>query len=325
MALTSGSDSMESHPVSAALAVALRRSIVEPLPKERGVRVKRGVPVEFKDLCKFFQSRPQAEVVPALAFPVSKREMVHAEAILVTSSQPGCRMRRRHFKIGISFVEYDSQSPTSATLLARLRQLPPDQAAWDKLAERYGRRIYAWCRQWNLQDADAQDVTQTVLFKLVERCSRLTTTRRAASGDGYGPWRGMLAATFWDSPAAGLSLQVAARAAEIIGAAAAREDLMQRLEEEFDWEILEEAMSRVRQRALRRRRRRTFRNDGPRRRVGRRGGESSGDECGHGVCGQEQSAEIPPRGEMQAGRRIAQWIALPPPNRVRRPLCRHFA
>src|SRR6516225_4159512 len=58
------------------------------------------------------------------------------------------------------------ESNTSATLLARLRQVPADQAAWAQFAERYGRKIYAWCRTWNLQGADAEDLTQDVLLKL---------------------------------------------------------------------------------------------------------------------------------------------------------------
>ena len=58
---------------------------------------------------------------------------------------------------------------TSATLLGRLRQVPPDQAAWAQFADRYGRKIYGWCRLWNLQEADAEDLTQDVLLKLAEK------------------------------------------------------------------------------------------------------------------------------------------------------------
>ena len=61
------------------------------------------------------------------------------------------------------------ESKTSATLLARLRQVPADQAAWVQFTERYGRKIYAWCRLWNLQQADAEDLTQDVLLKLAEK------------------------------------------------------------------------------------------------------------------------------------------------------------
>jgi RNA polymerase sigma-70 factor (ECF subfamily) len=50
-----------------------------------------------------------------------------------------------------------------------LRHSPADPAAWEEFVAHYGPRILAWCRTWGLQDADAQDVTQTVLLKLVEK------------------------------------------------------------------------------------------------------------------------------------------------------------
>jgi RNA polymerase sigma factor (sigma-70 family) len=58
---------------------------------------------------------------------------------------------------------------TRVTLLARLRQDPSDQADWDEFVERYGSHIYRWCRQWKLQDADAEDVTQSILVKLFQK------------------------------------------------------------------------------------------------------------------------------------------------------------
>src|SRR5262245_16697151 len=58
---------------------------------------------------------------------------------------------------------------TSLTLLSRLRHSPTDQAAWDEFVERYSPRIYSWCRHWNLQEADAQDVTQDVLLRLADK------------------------------------------------------------------------------------------------------------------------------------------------------------
>src|SRR5262245_5549675 len=57
-------------------------------------------------------------------------------------------------------------SITSLTLLGRLRRNPTDQEAWGAFVQRYGRKLYGWGRQWGLQDADAQDVTQNVLLKL---------------------------------------------------------------------------------------------------------------------------------------------------------------
>ena len=50
--------------------------------------------------------------------------------------------------------------------MIRLRREPTDQRAWNEFAQRYGRLIGAWCRQWGLQPADADDVSQNVLLKL---------------------------------------------------------------------------------------------------------------------------------------------------------------
>jgi RNA polymerase sigma-70 factor (ECF subfamily) len=139
-----------------------------------------------------------------------------------------------------------TQSQTSATLLTRLRQTPADQAAWSQFTERYGRKIYGWCRQWNLQAADAEDVTQTVLLKLAQKMqafdydpaksfrSWLKTVTRHAWGD-Y--WSGR------KEVAAGGS-----QAVELLRTVEAREDLVRRLDDEFDRELLDEASARVRSR-----------------------------------------------------------------------------
>ena len=66
-------------------------------------------------------------------------------------------------------MDASSGSYTSPTLLGRLRQEPADQGAWAQFVERYGRRIYTWCRQGKLQEADAEDVTQMVLVRLAQR------------------------------------------------------------------------------------------------------------------------------------------------------------
>jgi RNA polymerase sigma-70 factor (ECF subfamily) len=60
----------------------------------------------------------------------------------------------------------DDDTFTSVTLLLRLRDLS-DKQAWEDFVERYVPKIYGWCRRNRLQEADAADVTQEVLGKLV--------------------------------------------------------------------------------------------------------------------------------------------------------------
>ena len=141
----------------------------------------------------------------------------------------------------------DSALPTTRiTLLAQLRQDPSSQAGWDEFVERYGRHIYRWCRQWKLQDADAEDVTQDILVKL-------TQNLRAFAYDPSRSFRGWLKTVahnawrdFHDSRRrlhqAGRGLRVQ----ELILTVEAREDLAQKLEEAFDLELLEAAKVRVR-------------------------------------------------------------------------------
>jgi RNA polymerase sigma-70 factor (ECF subfamily) len=139
------------------------------------------------------------------------------------------------------------ESQTSITLLTRLRQVPADQAAWAQFTQRYGRKIYAWCRQWDLQEADAEDVTQNVLLKLAEKMQTFQYDREGS----FRAWLKTVARHAWSDYLSGRKAAVAAggsQAVELLHTVEAREDLVRRLDEEFDRELLDEAAARVRQR-----------------------------------------------------------------------------
>ena len=141
------------------------------------------------------------------------------------------------------------ESNTSATLLARLRQVPPDQAAWAQFTERYGRKIYAWCRRWNLQEADAEDLTQDVLLKLAEKMQTFVYD----PAKSFRAWLKTVARHAWSDSWSGRKAAIGAggsQALELLQTVEAREDLVRRLEEEFDRELLDEAMARVRLRVM---------------------------------------------------------------------------
>jgi RNA polymerase sigma-70 factor (ECF subfamily) len=131
-------------------------------------------------------------------------------------------------------------------LLARLRQGPTDQAAWDEFVEWYGRHIYRWCRQWKLQDADAEDVTQDILLQLAQKLRAFTyDPSRSFRG-----WLKTVAHHAWRDFVDGRRPAQAAagddQAWELLHTVEAREDLVQKLEEAFDHELLEAAKVRVR-------------------------------------------------------------------------------
>ena len=174
-------------------------------------------------------------------------------------------------------------SATSPTLLGRLRQDPADTAAWSTFVLRYGPRVHAWCRHWRLQEADARDVTQNVLVKLVARM-RTFSYDRSGSFRGwlktvtYHAWRDYLHGQQRAGQGSGDSAALAA-----LHSLEAGDDLARHLQEEFDLELLEEAAGRTR----------------PRQGVGQRRGERVV-PVEQGVC-RAPGADATPAGE-QRGR-----------------------
>jgi RNA polymerase sigma-70 factor (ECF subfamily) len=137
---------------------------------------------------------------------------------------------------------------THTSLLLRLRQAPPDQEAWAEFVDRYGRQIHAWCRRWGLQEADAQDVTQTVLLQLASKLQTfsydpalrfrawLKTLTHHAWSDFLAAWR------------PGVKGSGDSKLEYLLDTVLARDELTARLQETFDQELLDLATSRVRAR-----------------------------------------------------------------------------
>jgi RNA polymerase sigma-70 factor (ECF subfamily) len=143
-------------------------------------------------------------------------------------------------------MRFDPASLTSETLLGRLRESPGDQAAWDRFVERYGPKIYGWCRQWRLQEADAEDVTQNVLLCLARKL-------RTFAYDPSRSFRGWLrtltehaCSDFFAERQRGVHASGDSAVLEVLKSAPARADLLARLEEQFDQELMGEALARVR-------------------------------------------------------------------------------
>lgn len=138
-------------------------------------------------------------------------------------------------------------SRTHQTLLARLAQSGcQSQAAWSEFVSRYGRKIYGWCLRWRLQDADAEDVTQIVLFKLAGRMKAFTYD----PGQSFRAWLKTVTHHAWQDFVASRQTTLLAAGgdflAERLESVAVRDDLSRELEGLFDLELLENAMQRVR-------------------------------------------------------------------------------
>ena len=136
---------------------------------------------------------------------------------------------------------------TSVTLLGRLHQQPGDAAAWQEFVARYRPRIYTQCLALALQPADAEDVTQAVLLRLVEKlpqfrydptqCFRawLKTVTHHILVDYLTEKRRL--------PGSGETAVV-----RLLENVQAREDLVREMEAEYERELFEEALKQVRER-----------------------------------------------------------------------------
>jgi RNA polymerase sigma-70 factor (ECF subfamily) len=137
------------------------------------------------------------------------------------------------------------QAETRLSLLVRLtRSGPSDERAWREFVDYYAPVIYRWCVRRGLQDTDAQDVTQQVLLKLATKLPAFTydptkSFRSWLRTLTYHAWADFLSER--DEVASGHPTAWAA-----LTTAEAREDLLRRIEDEFDLELLEQAMARVR-------------------------------------------------------------------------------
>jgi RNA polymerase sigma-70 factor (ECF subfamily) len=139
-----------------------------------------------------------------------------------------------------------ANASTSPTLLGRLADSPTDQAAWTEFVDRYGSQIYGWCQRWGLQPADTQDVTQNILLELARQMGDF----RYDPAGSFRAWLKTVAYRAWCKFAQarrrpGLGSGDSA-VASLLESVAAGDDLLGRLEEESERELLEKAMARVR-------------------------------------------------------------------------------
>jgi RNA polymerase sigma factor (sigma-70 family) len=130
---------------------------------------------------------------------------------------------------------------TRVTLLGRLRSNPADQVAWQEFVDHYGPKIYGWCRKWNLQDSDAQDVTQSVLLKLAQKLKDFAYDPARS----FRAWLKTLTHHAWSDflesrrrPGWGSG---DTQVMEQLLSAAARDDLVKQLEEQYDQELFKQA------------------------------------------------------------------------------------
>jgi RNA polymerase sigma factor (sigma-70 family) len=153
------------------------------------------------------------------------------------------RVRCESGSKGFTMSSY-TDSQTSITLLDLLRQDPRDSDAWERFVLRYRPKIYAWCREWGLQEADAEDVAQDVLVKLTEKMSSF----RYDPSRCFRAWLKTITQHAWSDLIASRYRAVEGRTSPSLTSVEARIDLEKRIEQTFDREVLELAIVRVKER-----------------------------------------------------------------------------
>jgi RNA polymerase sigma factor (sigma-70 family) len=144
-------------------------------------------------------------------------------------------------------MRWEKVENTSATLLGRLHEQPADGAAWQEFVERYQPRVYAHCLAFRLQPADAEDVTQAVLLRLVQKLPEF----RYDPGQSFRAWlRTVTRHILSDFLTERQRQQGSGDSAivRLLDNLEAREGLALQVEAEFDRELLDEALKRVRAR-----------------------------------------------------------------------------
>jgi RNA polymerase sigma factor (sigma-70 family) len=139
-----------------------------------------------------------------------------------------------------------SGADDSDSLIERLRKHPDDHDAWSRFVDRYGPQILSWCRTWRVQDADAHELTQIVLSRLLTKLGRF----KYDPSRSFRGWLHEVTRRAWKESVRKKWPLVPgdSRIHSLIEGQEAREDLVQRIEREFDLELKEEAERRVQKR-----------------------------------------------------------------------------
>jgi RNA polymerase sigma factor (sigma-70 family) len=137
---------------------------------------------------------------------------------------------------------------TRVSLLLRLKAQPQDQTAWREFARRYEPRLRGWCKHWHLQEADAQDVTQTVLLQLLTKLQSFEydparSFRAWLKTLTHHAWQDLLVRRQQVRTNLGATVDN-----DPLGTLEARDDLQARMRDAFDLEVMDLAMERVQSR-----------------------------------------------------------------------------
>jgi RNA polymerase sigma-70 factor (ECF subfamily) len=147
------------------------------------------------------------------------------------------------FLAAYSFMMSSADARTSQTLLSRVRQWPVDQHAWSQFVQRYAPLIRSWCQHWQLQEADALDVTQVVLQKLAEKMTHFVYDPSRS----FRSWLRTMTHNVWSDllRQRGPAASGDDRFLHLLDSIEARDELTAAVEKTYEQELLEVAMASV--------------------------------------------------------------------------------
>jgi RNA polymerase sigma factor (sigma-70 family) len=179
--------------------------------------------------------------------PLVPLQRVTGGEIMLGRLAPADRSRARQHPRESPDVDLNSSAQTSGSLLGRLRLKGADPADWVEFVRRYTPLIREWCHRWKLQEADAEDITQIVLAKLTAQIGSF----RYDPGLSFRAYVRTVTHHTWcdfleSRKRPGASGSGDSAVLERLESIAARDDLIGRLAEAFDYELLEVAIARVR-------------------------------------------------------------------------------
>jgi RNA polymerase sigma-70 factor (ECF subfamily) len=134
----------------------------------------------------------------------------------------------------------DPSDDTQASVIHRVQGDPRNASHWARFHRVYDPTIRRWLRHWGLQPADVDDVAQDVLVRLVQKLPGFTyDPARSFRG-----WLKTVVHNVWHDFATSRQRKAGATA-DGLTEVPARDDLARRLEETYDQELLEWAMTEV--------------------------------------------------------------------------------
>src|SRR5262245_17259195 len=139
------------------------------------------------------------------------------------------------------------QMQTRLSLLMRLtRPGPFDERAWREFVDQYAPLIYDWCCRHQLQETDARDVTPQVMLKLAKQLPTFSYD----PSKSFRAWLRKLTHHAWVDFLADQNQRGSGDTGiwQVLASVESRDDLLQRIEEQFDLEMLDVAVANVRAR-----------------------------------------------------------------------------